>query len=178
MSGEANFRMVSVRSDLASFIIDLEDEDCPDFGVHVCAYQGQVEELEELLSDGDVKARCLDARIRPFGATPLRLAATGVSVGRSVDQGFAPPKTQFLTTNRSACGLSRTHRMRRGQPSNPLVFHQSVGLESFTHLCVVAGVVEAVEVLLSHGADADRVDVKAQTPLFVAMVNQHWKCAE
>ena len=74
--------MVSVRSDLASFIIDLEDEDCPDPGVHVCAYQGQVEELEELLSDGDVKARCLDARIRPFGATPLRLAATGVSVGR------------------------------------------------------------------------------------------------
>ena len=24
----------------------------------------------------------------------------------------------------------------------------------------------------------DKVDVKAQTPLFVAMVNQHWECAE
>ena len=45
-------------------------------------------------------------------------------------------------------------------------------------LLIIAGAVEAVEVLLSHGADADKVDVKAQTPLFVAMVNQHWKCAE
>ena len=43
---------------------------------------------------------------------------------------------------------------------------------------LAAGVVAAVEVLLAHDADADRVDVKAQTPLFVAMVNQHWKCAE
>ena len=24
----------------------------------------------------------------------------------------------------------------------------------------------------------DKTDVKAQTPLFVAMVNQHWECAE
>ncbi len=39
-----------VRSDLANFIIDLEDEDCPESAVHVAAYQGQVEELEALLS--------------------------------------------------------------------------------------------------------------------------------
>ena len=68
-----------VRSDLASFIIDLEDEDCPESAVHVAAYQGQVEELEALLRDESVKAKCLNARIRPFGATPLRLAATGLS---------------------------------------------------------------------------------------------------
>ena len=80
----ADFRMVvggggGVRSDLANFIIDLEDEDCPESAVHVAAYQGQVEELEALLRDESVRAKCLNARIRPFGATPLRLAATGLS---------------------------------------------------------------------------------------------------
>ena len=68
-----------IRSDLANFIIDLEDEDCPESAVHVAAYQGQVEELEALLKDERVRENCLNARIRPFGATPLRLAATGVS---------------------------------------------------------------------------------------------------
>jgi hypothetical protein len=38
--------------------------------------------------------------------------------------------------------------------------------------------VTAIKILLSHGAQIDLVDVKAQTPLFVAMVNQHWECAE
>ena len=32
--------------------------------------------------------------------------------------------------------------------------------------------------LLAKGAEVDNVDVKAQTPLFVAMVNQHWEAAK
>lgn len=40
-----------------------------------------------------------------------------------------------------------------------------------------AGHPETIRVLLSHGADVDLADVKAQTPLFVAVVNQHWQCA-
>ncbi len=32
--------------------------------------------------------------------------------------------------------------------------------------------------LLDAGATVDEVDVKAQTPLFVALVNQHWTCAK
>ena len=31
----------SIRSDLANFIIDLEDEDCPEPAVHVAAYQAR-----------------------------------------------------------------------------------------------------------------------------------------
>jgi hypothetical protein len=69
--------MVQVRSDLANFILDLKDEDCPQFGIHLAAYQGQVEDLTTLLADDKMKAECLDSGIRPFGATPLRLAATG-----------------------------------------------------------------------------------------------------
>ena len=32
--------------------------------------------------------------------------------------------------------------------------------------------------MLEHGAKVDKSDVKAQTPLFVATVNQHWECAK
>jgi len=32
--------------------------------------------------------------------------------------------------------------------------------------------------LLEAGASVDEVDVKAQTPLFVALINKHWDCAE
>ena len=42
----------------------------------------------------------------------------------------------------------------------------------------LAGYKESIKILLENGAQVDKVDVKAQTPLFVAMVNQHWECAE
>ena len=41
-----------------------------------------------------------------------------------------------------------------------------------------AGHLECVQMLVDHGAAVDLVDVKAQTPLFVAIVNQHWECSE
>lgn len=63
-------------SELANYIIDLEDEECPNFGLHVASYQGDIEELKELLKDPQYREN-IDARIRPFLATPLRLAATG-----------------------------------------------------------------------------------------------------
>lgn len=98
--------MVGVRSDLANFIIDLEDEECPEFAVHVAAYQGQLEELEALLKDESVRAKCLNARIRPFGATPLRLAATGASPkalsSPSTDNDACLERFCRLTTNSSA----------------------------------------------------------------------------
>lgn len=59
--------------DLANFIIDLSDEDCPDPSLHLAAYNGDAGALRGRLGAG------LDpeARVRPFLATPLRLAATG-----------------------------------------------------------------------------------------------------
>ena len=41
----------------------------------------------------------------------------------------------------------------------------------------LAGSVDAVKILLGCSAKLDEIDVKAQTPLFVALVNQHWECA-
>ncbi len=63
-------------TDLAKFIIDTNDEDCPECLLHVAAYEGKVGPLQELLSDEDVLKK-IDTKIRPFSATPLRLAATG-----------------------------------------------------------------------------------------------------
>ena len=66
-------------SELANFIIDLEDEECPNFGLHLAAYQGDIAQLNELLSKPEYREN-IDAKIRPFKATPLRLAATGQSL--------------------------------------------------------------------------------------------------
>ena len=44
-------------------------------------------------------------------------------------------------------------------------------------MSVVAGHVDCVSLLLSAGAVVDCLDAKAQTPLFVSLVNQHWACA-
>ena len=44
-------------------------------------------------------------------------------------------------------------------------------------VAIAAGNVEAIKCLVKHGAEVDLTDVKAQTPLFVAIVNQHWESA-
>ncbi|HIE82491.1 MAG TPA: hypothetical protein EYQ00_00980 [Dehalococcoidia bacterium] len=68
--------MTKTKSELANFIIDLEDEECPNFGLHLAAYQGDIPQLKQLLQDQECRKN-INARIRPFLATPLRLAATG-----------------------------------------------------------------------------------------------------
>ena len=68
--------MVQVKSELSNFIIDLDDEDCPHFGLHLAAYQGDLEQLKSILKDPELRGH-IDAKVRPFKATPLRLAATG-----------------------------------------------------------------------------------------------------
>jgi hypothetical protein len=64
------------KSELVNFIIDLEDEDCPRFEVHLAAYKNDTKLLENLLENEEHR-KLIDSRIRPFLATPLRLAATG-----------------------------------------------------------------------------------------------------
>ena len=75
--------MAEVQSDLIHFIIDLDDDDCPDVGLHVAAYQGNIEALEiqlQLPSSADI----INSRVRPFRSSPLRLAATGRSMVSSL----------------------------------------------------------------------------------------------
>ena len=48
----------------------------------------------------------------------------------------------------------------------------------FLYCVFLAGNVECLVALIDAGADIECLDVKAQTPLFVALVNQHWDCAK
>ena len=53
---------------------------------------------------------------------------------------------------------------------------RKISSKNFYH--ILAGCADSIKVLLEHGAKVDKSDVKAQTPLFVATVNQHWECAK
>ena len=66
------------RADLGHFIIDLQDEECPSHELHLAAYKNDVTLLQSLLEKAEHRQN-INARIRPFLATPLRLAATGKS---------------------------------------------------------------------------------------------------
>ena len=46
-----------VRGDLDHYIIDTEDEDCPEVGVHLAAWRGDTRQLEELLTCHRYQAR-------------------------------------------------------------------------------------------------------------------------
>ena len=75
----------SSANDLLGYILDVNDEECPDFSLHLAAYQGDVDQIQRLLEGRVPHAAAPDvqdedfinARIRPFMSTPLRLAATG-----------------------------------------------------------------------------------------------------
>ena len=49
--------------ELANFIIDLEDEDCPKFHLHLAAYQGDIEQLSSLLKQDEFK-KVIDTNIK------------------------------------------------------------------------------------------------------------------
>ena len=66
--------MAGVQSELVQFMIDQDDEDCPEVGLHLAAWQGRPELVQQELARPAVQ---LNSRVRPFLATPLRLAATG-----------------------------------------------------------------------------------------------------
>ena len=51
-------------------------------------------------------------------------------------------------------------------------------LDNSLKILFIAGCTESIKVLLENDAQVDKADVKAQTPLFVAAVNQHWECAK
>ena len=70
--------MAEAQSELLNFIIDLDDGDCPDVGLHVAAFQGKTETLRLQLQAPNI-VHLINSRVRPFLASPLRLAATGMS---------------------------------------------------------------------------------------------------
>lgn len=68
--------MVPIKSELATFIIDSQDEDCPSSELHLASYVGDLDGVKHLLQDPNM-GELIDSRVRPYLTTPLRLAATG-----------------------------------------------------------------------------------------------------
>ena len=48
--------------ELANFIIDLEDEDCPQFHLHLAAYQGDIPQMKALLQQDEFQMVSFIAR--------------------------------------------------------------------------------------------------------------------
>ena len=64
--------------DLANFLLDLSDDSCPLARLlHLPAYNGDAAALIQTIRQVPEARDHLDSKIRPFAATPLRLAATG-----------------------------------------------------------------------------------------------------
>ena len=68
--------MVATRAELANYVVDVDDEDCPDPQLHLAAFHGDVGAIKSILEQEPHK-KFINARVRPFLATPLRLASTG-----------------------------------------------------------------------------------------------------
>ena len=95
--------------ELANFILDVSDEDCPGKDLHIAAYHGNVEELRKLLEKNGDFRREIDSRIRPFGATPLRLAATGARSFALLTK--APKKSNKATFPASNMAVLNSNRV-------------------------------------------------------------------
>ena len=88
--------MAEAQSELLNFIIDLDDGDCPDVSLHVAAFQGKTEMVRLQLAAPDI-VHLINSRVRPFLASPLRLAATGTFCVRLVLVSFLSPRSRSLT---------------------------------------------------------------------------------
>ena len=71
--------MVLTQSELANFLVDTDDENCPRSELHLAAFRGEVEVVREMLQK-DENQELVNKRIRPFLASPLRLAVTGTAL--------------------------------------------------------------------------------------------------
>lgn len=63
-------KLCNFMTDISDFIIDTGDGDTR---IHTAAYEGSVDQIRELLKCCPTE---INRRVRPFGATPLRLAVT------------------------------------------------------------------------------------------------------
>ena len=86
-------------SELGHFIVDNEDGQYDD-SLHQAAWRGDVEELRRLLTQG---AANIDMQLRPFYATPLRLAAvskyaTSSSPTNSLNRHWRQPVIPLATS--------------------------------------------------------------------------------
>ncbi|GLG94304.1 Transient receptor potential channel pyrexia [Gryllus bimaculatus] len=161
-------------SDLLSFIVDPEEGDT---SLHLAALTGDVLKVRQLLCS-DSGRNLINARMRPFGATPLRLASSAGNVecmqellknGAYVDlvdiKAQTPLFVAVYNNKLESCELL----LKSG--ANPNGDRRN--LVAPLHVACQNGSAPAVQLLLQHGC---AVEGALTHPLHVAATYGHMNC--
>ncbi|XP_067135930.1 ankyrin repeat and SOCS box protein 1-like [Centruroides vittatus] len=162
------------------FIVDPDDGDTR---LHYAAFDGDLDKLTELLSEPERK-QCINRRVRPFGATPIRLAATSGSyscieylIENGADVEIVDVKGQtplFVAVQKNFVDCARLLLENGADPNGS-------GRNRSSPLFIAAkdGYVDCVKLLLKYGADTELIDKSLEIPgfpLYIAAIYQHYEC--
>jgi len=139
------------------FLIDTDD--C-DTRLHMAAYQGNAQLIKTILKQEPQMRACINMQVRPLGATPLRLAATGGHVeainallenGAKVDKADVKRQTPlFIAIKRQNLECSRALLEGCANPNG-----DTGNLSSPLYIAAESGFTSEVMLLLEYGADPE-----------------------
>lgn len=165
-------------SDLEEFIIDENDGDVQ---IHIASYKGDLVQLQKLLQ---LDHTDVNRRVRPFGATPLRLAATSnhpECIKYLMEKGALVDLVDFKTQTPLFVAIQKQNlkcaNLLLEAGANP---NGDIGNRCST-LCVAAreGYIKGIKLLLRYGADPeieDRLVGVPGLPLHTAAIYHHYEC--
>lgn len=165
--------------DIAEFAIDPDDGDTC---VHAAAFEGRIKQLAELLESRPDE---LNRRVRPYGATPLRLAVTGghsivvrylLKCGADVDLPDAKAQTPLFVAIRKEFSSCAKALLEAGANPNGYDGNLSTPL----HYAAQVGYLDGVKLLLENGAETEIVHrllgYRPGLPLHISATYHHYPC--
>ncbi|XP_076332746.1 ankyrin repeat and SOCS box protein 1-like isoform X2 [Tachypleus tridentatus] len=168
-------------SDLTEFTVDPEDGDTR---LHRAAFRGDVEHLREYLEDNTLVCE-INRRVRPYGATPLRLSSTSghlvclqylLQHGSNVDLADIKAQTPlFVAIKRKHLKCAQV-LLEAGADPNGDAGNRCTPL----YIAAQDGFLDGVKLLLRYGADTELEDrllgYIPGLPLHTAAVYHHFAC--
>lgn len=166
-------------SELSHFIVDNENGQYDD-SLHQAAWRGDAQELRRLLSQGTAK---IDMQLRPFYATPLRLAAVNrhadcvallLEHGSSVDVVDCKGQTPLFCAVKNWDTESCIILLQAGASPDG----DQRNLSTPLHIACQDGYAVGVKLLMDFGAQTEWAYATPQWthPLHVATTYQHLAC--
>lgn len=164
-------------SDISEFIIDSQDGDTR---IHAAAYEGSVSKLKELLKSCPSE---INRRVRPFGATPLRLAVTRghsncvrylLKQNAAVDLADIKAQTPLLIAIQKQHTECARALLEAGANPNGDSGNRSTPL----YIAAQMGYVEGIKLLLAAGAETESeqrlLGCVPGLPLHISAIYQHF----
>lgn len=162
------------------FIVDPDDGDTR---LHYAAFDGDVDKLKQLLSEPECKQN-INRRVRPYGATPIRLAATSGShvcikylIENDADVDITDVKGQtplFVAVQKNFVDCARL-LLENGANPNGSDRNRSSPL----FVAAKDGFIDCVKILLKFGADTELIGKSIDVPgfpLHISAIYQHYEC--